>query len=55
MTRTESPDPRVPFQRADETPAQDDVSSFTVWSNTTMLGEDDADQAGNDAVLRGID
>jgi hypothetical protein len=48
--------PRVPIQRSDETSTQDGMSSFTVWSNTTMLGqEDDTDQAGNDVVLRGID
>lgn len=56
MSKHEATEPRLPLQRSDETSTQDGWSSFTVWSNTTMLGqEDDADQLGNDVVLRGID
>jgi hypothetical protein len=56
MPKEEPTRPRVPVQRSDEPPTQEGVSSFAVWANTTMLGQDDdADQFGNDAFLRGID
>jgi hypothetical protein len=54
---TTARDPRVTHRvdRQPDLPVEDHDTSFSVWTHTTMLGDDTTDDLSDTTVLRGID